>query len=441
MVYPRIVGCSSYGYRAISTTPDLRLRRDDVVALRVRQRWLSSSSRTPDELNSHNLPDDPADPSTLSSPHEATSTVASRQHGAEALALSTDASTSAQWRESAEYAVKTPLPSHHHVPVALLPRDVSLVAHRRRRCRCAVLALYTRLSSSGKQGTQHGRDVARLMTNIAARGISPDVFTLSNAQMPVPAFFTPQDIRSNVRPSRNEGTAAFTDSMRRIPLRGGCRYFVEFPAPRGACGPSRRFPLPPNRRRHARAPSVKDATGVGYPFPPTEYPRDCREGLRKPFRSKYGNADTVVKVNFSDLKPPEACARILGEGCGRGGAPLTPVAYYLHDVGEGCCKPFRAERGYDLAVLADLKSPEARMRALGDKRGRGGDDEKGIPDREIRLARYGGWIRKARGEGGRPWQSRMRREGCAVGSPRHPLHSRLGRYRCGEFSGSWGKCR
>ncbi|KAI5892139.1 uncharacterized protein SCHCODRAFT_0235044 [Schizophyllum commune H4-8] len=72
----------------------------------------------------------------------------------------------------------TLLPSHHHVPVALLRYDVSLVVHRRRRR--AVFAPYTRLSSSGNQGTQHGRDVvggesrpcssalqARLMTNIA----------------------------------------------------------------------------------------------------------------------------------------------------------------------------------------------------------------------------------------------------------------------------------
>ncbi|KAI5892140.1 uncharacterized protein SCHCODRAFT_02501715, partial [Schizophyllum commune H4-8] len=44
-------------------------------------------------------------------------------------------------------------------------------------------------------------------------------------------------------------------------------------------------------------------------------------------------------ANFAGLKPPEACARTFGEGCGRGGASLTPVACYLHS-GRGAASPF-----------------------------------------------------------------------------------------------------
>ncbi|KAL1697925.1 hypothetical protein EV121DRAFT_177567, partial [Schizophyllum commune] len=66
---------------------------------------------------------------------------------------------------------------------------------------------------------------------------------------------------------------------------------------------------PPNRRRPARAPSVKAVRGVGYPYP------SC--GARKRCRAP-------MSLIFADLKPPEASARTLGEGCGRGGVPPTP---------------------------------------------------------------------------------------------------------------------
>ncbi|KAL1713909.1 hypothetical protein EV715DRAFT_266975 [Schizophyllum commune] len=131
--------------------------------------------------------------------------------------------------------------------------------------------------------------------------------------------------------------------------------------------PSRgRFLLSQNRRRHARAPSTKDAAGVGYPLPPHYEYRQARapsvkdaagvggpptltssvfsagpltargqrglpsvkdaRGVEHPYPSRgMRQVPSTCIALFADVKPPEACARTLGEGCERGGAPL-PLA-------------------------------------------------------------------------------------------------------------------
>ncbi|KAL1749913.1 hypothetical protein FB107DRAFT_280149 [Schizophyllum commune] len=73
-----------------------------------------------------------------------------------------------------------------------------------------------------------------------------------------------------------------------------------------------------NRRRRARAPSAKNAEGVGYPYP---LARDQKEALR-------------AQVAFSaGLKPPEACTRSLGRRKRQGWA--TPT--YSRGAVERCC--------------------------------------------------------------------------------------------------------
>ncbi|KAL1684670.1 hypothetical protein GGG16DRAFT_24219, partial [Schizophyllum commune] len=87
------------------------------------------------------------------------------------------------------------------------------------------------------------------------------------------------------------------------------------------------FSVGPNRRRHARGPSAKGAAGVGYPLLPTP---DCQRHARAPSAKDAAGVEAPYHlVIFADPQPPEACARTLGEGCGRGGVPLTPHAALL----------------------------------------------------------------------------------------------------------------
>ncbi|KAL1713911.1 hypothetical protein EV715DRAFT_266977 [Schizophyllum commune] len=70
------------------------------------------------------------------------------------------------------------------------------------------------------------------------------------------------------------------------------------------------FPLDLWTARGQRVlPSVKDARGVEHPYP--------SRGI--------GQVPSTCLALFADVKPPEACARTLGEGRERGGAPLPPA--------------------------------------------------------------------------------------------------------------------
>ncbi|KAL1684432.1 hypothetical protein GGG16DRAFT_106966, partial [Schizophyllum commune] len=98
-----------------------------------------------------------------------------------------------------------------------------------------------------------------------------------------------------------------------------------------------------NRRRHARAPSVKDARGVGYPY--LLIMNMITEGLGYPYPSREPESVAAPPcahglLIFADLQPPEARARILGEGCERGGVPPTPHAALLRAQKSGGTAPF-----------------------------------------------------------------------------------------------------
>ncbi|KAL1711360.1 hypothetical protein EV715DRAFT_298212 [Schizophyllum commune] len=93
--------------------------------------------------------------------------------------------------------------------------------------------------------------------------------------------------------------------------------------------PGLRFLLVSNRRRHARAPSGEGSDRGGLPLP-------TRAG---PWRGA-ASSWTLISLIFAVPQPPEACARALGEECGRGGLTLTPHGALVRAQKSGGTAPF-----------------------------------------------------------------------------------------------------
>ncbi|KAL1684673.1 hypothetical protein GGG16DRAFT_119583 [Schizophyllum commune] len=139
------------------------------------------------------------------------------------------------------------------------------------------------------------------------------------------------------------------------------------------------FLTDPSRRRHARAPSVKDVVGVGYPSPLAMnrqvdalmemLPRRMiRKGWVAPTpRARLESVAALPcahnMLTFLDHQPPEACARTLGEGCERGGIPLTPHGSLARRRERRGTAPF--VEGSSLArPTTSARRPERALRVL-----------------------------------------------------------------------------
>ncbi|KAI5822321.1 hypothetical protein K523DRAFT_358463 [Schizophyllum commune Tattone D] len=117
----------------------------------------------------------------------------------------------------------------------------------------------------------------------------------------------------------------------------------------------------PNRRRHVRAPSAKDAKGVGHPLPSRWILSLPTPSRRR--RAREASGKDAKEGVFDRPEPPEACTRTLGEGCERGGIPLTPHGSLARRRERRGTAPF-VEGGSLAHPTTTARRPERALRVL-----------------------------------------------------------------------------